>query len=348
MAAYKQEDLNRVVGNIEQIAYARPVVFQDGLADGLKAFVASNGLLDFTVMASKCLDIGRLAYKGTNLSFFAKPGLVHDKNRDTTAGGLLMGGMCFTCGLDNVGPYHVDEGNERVFHGSLRALPAEQVSACAKWEDGKYTLRFKGSVRQASLFGENLVLHRTIETALYSNTLTITDVLENQGFKEEEYELLYHCNTGYPLTQPGSRMVAPSRSCVPRDEETVKAKRDTDWATMDAPVDNLPEQVYYHDLQADKTGGTFAAMVNDALGLAFVLRYQKEDLPFLTQWKSIASGDYVMGIEPGNCHVQGRAHERGLGSLRKIAPGQSVTVTLQMEVLEGKEAIGQLDEAAKK
>lgn len=347
MATYKREEITRMVGSMEQLAYARPVTYTDGLADGLKAFVASNGTMDFMVMASKCLDIGRLSYKGTNLSFIAKPGVITHQAYDTMGGGQgvrsLMGGMCFTCGLDNVGPFYTEDGTDRPFHGRIRGLPSEQVSATAQWEGDEFVLRFSGDVRQTSLFGENLVIHRTIETKLFSNRIEIVDNIENQGFAEEEFELLYHCNTGYPLMQPGSRIVAPSLECTPRDDVTREVRGDTKWNVMDAPVDNQPEQCYYHDLAADAQGNTFSAMVNDKLSLAFVLRYQKESLPFITEWKSTASGDFALGMEPANCHVETRANERKLGSLRTLAPQSSTTVKLVMEVLEGKEAIAKLD-----
>ena len=50
----------------------------------------------------------------------------------------------------------------------------------------------------------------------------------------------------------------------------------------------------------------------------------------LTQWKSSASGNYVVGLEPGNCWVEGIARERERGTLQFLEPGETKTVTLHI------------------
>ena len=51
----------------------------------------------------------------------------------------------------------------------------------------------------------------------------------------------------------------------------------------------------------------------------------------LTEWKSPASGDYVVGLEPGNCHVEGAAAERARGTLRMLKPMEVKRATLTFE-----------------
>jgi len=40
-----------------------------------------------------------------------------------------------------------------------------------------------------------------------------------------------------------------------------------------------------------------------------------------------------VGLEPGNCHVQGRAKEREMGTLEILEPGEEKVVELEMGVL---------------
>jgi hypothetical protein len=42
----------------------------------------------------------------------------------------------------------------------------------------------------------------------------------------------------------------------------------------------------------------------------------------------------VIGIEPANCSVLGRAHDRAAGRLPMLAPGETRVTTLTIEVEE--------------
>ena len=50
-----------------------------------------------------------------------------------------------------------------------------------------------------------------------------------------------------------------------------------------------------------------------------------ENLPILVQWRSMASGDYALGLEPTNCYIMGRHAERENGTLPVLKPFESVT-----------------------
>ena len=111
---------------------------------------------------------------------------------------------------------------------------------------------------------------------------------------------------------------------------------------MDAPRDCYPEQVFYHDLTADQYGNTFCALKNSRLGVALKLSFNKNELPFFTQWKSIASGDYVLGMEPGNCHVEGMDKERERGTLCVLKAGETRSYTVTLDVLSEEEGLAAL------
>ena len=48
--------------------------------------------------------------------------------------------------------------------------------------------------------------------------------------------------------------------------------------------------------------------------------------------------DYVMGLEPGNCHPDGRAKMREEGALDILQPGEKRNFTVTIDLLDGKEA----------
>lgn len=332
-------DILSFCGHMDQIAGVHRIEYQDGRAAGLRCALVQNGPLEFPLMLDKCLDPAWLRYRGVNLSLFTKPGL-QGRNPYDTAGDeairSIMGGAMFTCGLGNVHGNRTVDGEEYPIHGRMRTTPAEKVSMDAYWENGEYRIRVSGEMREARLFGENLVLRRTVETVYGRREIVFTDEIENQGFREQPVCFLYHCNAGYPFLIPGLRIVMPSVACEPRDE-AARAGYDR-WNVMDEPRSGAPEQVFMHTLAADESGHTFAAFVNDALKLGLCLRFEKEKIPYLAQWKSRASGDYAMALEPTNCGFDGRA-----GATQVLQPFETHRNRLRLQILDGRRELEELE-----
>ena len=315
--------LYALTGHLEQVASVRRVVYQDGDAAGLCCAQFRNGPLEFDVMLNKCLDLAQLRYRGINLSFLSNSG-------------LRLGDMCgamFTAGLDNI---HAARTVNNVFypaHGKLRFVPANDVGLSARFEDNRYIMQASGKVFSAQQFGENAVLHRTIRTEYGIPALTIIDEIENRGFEDMPICLLYHCNAGYPLLSPASRVLFPSKDTMARDDFS----RLDGHLVMDEPKAGAPEQVFQHICAATPKGETFGAIINDSLELALVPRWTIREFPLLTQWKSIAAGNYAMALEPCNTGFLGRAEPGEF-----LSPFAKKLVTLRIEVVEGKAAIADL------
>lgn len=330
-----RKELLRRVGHAGQVADIREIMFMEGRAAAMKGWLVKNGPLQFTVMKDKCLDIAELSYKGTNMSFLSKPGLQGRNHYDTNgseAQRSIMGGMMFTCGLENIcAPY--DNGKQYPMHGRIRTTPAEHAGAEVAWTEEGCELRLHGEMREAELFGENLLLTRTITTNWPGNVITVEDVIENQGFREEPMMLLYHFNVGYPLLDAGAKIILPTVKVTPRDEAAA-AHTDT-YDVMETPIDNEPEYVFLHELAVDEQGNTFAAVINEELNLGIRLSFSKEELPYFMQWKSLASGDYVVGLEPANSSVYGRGYHEERKDLHMIQPFAKETKNLTIEILEG-------------
>lgn len=332
-----RQELLRRAGHISQVADVREISFEEGRAAGMKGWAVKNGPLSFTVMKDKCLDLAEVSYKGMGLNFLSKPGLQGRNHYDTNgaeAQRSIMGGMMFTCGLENIcAPYAGDKAYP--MHGRIRTTPAEHTGADTCWKGDSYEISLHGEMREAELFGENLLLKRNITTVYPGKQIFIEDTIENQGFREEPAMLLYHFNVGYPLLDQGAEIILPTKRVIPRDEAAAAHKEA--YAHMEAPVDNEPEYVFLHELAADEKGNTFGAVINEKLGLGIRLEFNQKHLPYFMQWKSLASGDYVIGLEPANSSVYGRGYHEKEGTLHTIKPFASERIQLTVTILEGEE-----------
>ena len=67
-------------------------------------------------------------------------------------------------------------------------------------------------------------------------------------------------------------------------------------------------------------------------GLKLDLTYHPGQLPNLVHWKRFEQGSYVLGLEPANCRVDGRAEERARGTLSYLKPGEKRCYELEFAV----------------
>ena len=156
----RKEELLRLCGSMEQLVTARPIEFRDGKADGLKGILVQNGPLETLLMESKCLDPAWLRYKGINISFLSKPGLQGKTCLETDpqqSGRSMMIGAMMTCGFENIHGGQTIDGNFYPAHGRIRSTAAEKVCTDAAFVNGDYAVTVSGEMREATLFGENMV-----------------------------------------------------------------------------------------------------------------------------------------------------------------------------------------------
>ncbi|MDL2252457.1 aldose 1-epimerase family protein [Ruminococcaceae bacterium OttesenSCG-928-I18] len=338
----RQEILSKV-GSMQQLAYIRPVTHREGLASGLDGYLVKNGELCFEALGDKCLDIGDFSYKGVNFHFLAKPGLIGRTPYDThgqEAQRSIMGGLFFTSGAENICAPCTVEGKHYPMHGRLRTTPSQHRTADAFWDGDNYLLKLCGEMREAELFGENIVLRRSIETVFGEKSVRICDEFTNEAFRSEPLMLLYHFNLGYPLLDETARVVLPASETCPRDE--ISRSHQDAWSEMPPPRPNEPEYVFLHSLKTDPEGNTFAALINEKIGLGFKLGFNQRQLPYFMQWKSTASGDYVMGLEPANSSVYGRPYHEKEGTVHRLGAFETERIELTLTVLDGAQEIDTL------
>ena len=335
----KQELMKRL-GSMQQVAYVRPLSYVEGRSNGLKAYEVKNGCMSYKILADKCLDVCELSYKGINMNFLSKPGLQGRNHYDTNGDEAIrsiMGGLFFTAGLENIcAPCSID-GTDYPMHGRIRTTPAEHLSADALWDGDEYRITVKGEMREAALFGENMVLRREISSVYGQKTITVTDEIENESYREEPLMLLYHINMGYPFLNEDTKLYIPTRNVKARDKDA--EGHEAEYDRMDPPKDNEPEYVFIHDLKKDKDGNTEILVVNRPLGLGLKISYNTRYLPYFMEWKSTASGDYVIGLEPANSSVYGRPYHEERNSVHKLAPFAKEKNVLNFTVLDGESEI---------
>ncbi|HOV70295.1 MAG TPA: DUF4432 family protein, partial [Clostridia bacterium] len=103
----KREDFLRYVSNISQVAGVFKVQACEGKAKDTTLYQVKTGSgLEFSAIADKCLDLFNVTYKGVNIGFLAKNGLVGNgwfNNYENEFVYYFTGGMLTTCGLQNTG-----------------------------------------------------------------------------------------------------------------------------------------------------------------------------------------------------------------------------------------------------
>ncbi len=335
----EKQKLFKKIGSLQQLLYVRELEYHNGRADKLRVYDVKNEMLNFKCMIDKCLDISELSYKGVNFNFLSKPGLQGRNHYDTNGEEALrsiMGGMFFTAGYENIcAPYTTNNKNYPM-HGRMRTTPCENLSADCYYENDNYKIVIKGEAREAELFGENMLLRRKIETSFGSKKIILTDEVENQSYRDEPFLVLYHINFGFPLLDTDTEIIAPSKSVKGREDYSENKK--SKWQIMEEPIDNEKEYCFSHEVISNANNFVTAGIVNNKLNLGFKITYDKKHLPYLLEWKSLMSGDYVVGLEPSNGYF-GREYEERNNSLHMLKPFEKEKIVLEFEILDGKDDI---------
>ena len=266
------------------MASIRRYTLTEGREEGLDVLDCDNGKIRFLINVSKACDIMQLYHEGQNMSFVSKNGFT---KREISFLNRFEGGMLYTCGLDSVGGR---DGYE--LHGTFHNIPAEIVRV----ECNESGIVVEAVIRNTALFGKNLVMKRKISTPVLGNSVTLEDTLVNEGYKAEEYCLLYHINLGYPMLDDGAKVVADVEGYTPRTE-WAKQNEGTMYA-MSGAVPNQEETCYFL-----KIHNAEVALVNEKIGKKFTVSYSGNILPHFVEWKSMASGDYALGLEPSTTEL---------------------------------------------
>ncbi len=296
------------ISNFEQVARMRRYTLTEGKEKGLEVIDCDNGKIRFLLNVNKACDMMQLYHEGQNMSFISKNGFTQ---REIPFLNRFEGGMLYTCGLDSVGGR---EGYE--LHGTLHNIPARITRA----ECDENGILVEAIIRDAALFGKNLVLKRRIFSAIGEDGVTLQDTLVNEGYKDEEYCLLYHINIGYPMLDDGSKVVANVLKCEAR---TAWSEQNKDNAyKIGSSVPNREETCYFLTLKTPEI-----SLINEKIGKSFTVSYSSDTLPHFVEWKSEASGDYALGFEPCTTELDERFSYKTIKPNEEIAFGIHIRIS---------------------
>jgi hypothetical protein len=340
--------LRRRVGDLSQLVSTREIRLTDGNEDGVRAIdVRVTGGLSALVLIDRGMDLGPAWVGGHQLSWQSPTGIVGPAHFDETNWlRSFHGGLLLTCGLQNVGPACVDEGVAHGLHGRVSHIPARNVTHRVVEDGGRLVAEVCGEVRETDVYGADLVLHRTLRFPMDETHVEIHDEVENRGFGPAGVMLLYHVNVGYPVVADASVLLAPPAEVVPRDAPA--AAHLAEHAGFIAPDDAFEQLVYEHRLRDPGAAMARIAIANAGFaptgGIAVTVEYDPRALPRLWQWRMLAPGLYVTGLEPATCGLLGRAVGRERGELLILAPGERRRFDVTIRATTGTAVTGQIAE----
>jgi Domain of unknown function (DUF4432) len=316
------------VANPDQLATAIASTVADGPARGCRAVdLRVAGGIDARLLPDRGFDVGQAWFRGVPLAWISPVGesaplsdLTGEAWRDAFGGGLIT-----TCGLRNVGAPSEGHG----LHGRYSHLPASGVRLDRATENGA-VLVAAATVDEREGDCTHLRVERTIRTRTGRGLLELTDVTSNLGAEAEPAPILYHVNLGAPLFDEVARLELDSLEVRPRDAEAERGLGS--WMVPGRPQEGAAEMVFEHRVRPDSQGWGRAALVNPSAGLVVVLTWRQAGLPRFHQWLHRGRGMYVLGLEPANCSVLGRAADRAAGTLPVLRPGERRRTELRIAV----------------
>jgi len=305
----------------------------EGLAKGVRCIDVDLGELTFTLLEDRCLDIYGVKYKGRQVAWLSKNGVVAPTFYDPNDSGWLKsfsGGLLTTCGLLNAGPPCLFYGRKHGLHGRISNIPAEQVQVRQERANGEFRVSVSGTIVEAGVHGCNYAVRRSISAETGSATITLHDEITNRSDIPEPLMLLYHINFGYPLINPDAVLeIHDSEEMTPREGAATEYK-DT-WDKFDPPTSGAQERVYVHRLRQNENKTSYYSLRNHAQNadLGVDVYFSSDTLPFLTLWKNPRPGEYVVGVEPCNNQVKGIMYEEENRTLRYVEPGETVNTMIE-------------------
>ncbi len=341
MKRSQEFELRKAMNNLDAYCGIKDYTYNDGPSRGLRALDLKNGRnIEMTLLADRALDISRLTYKGVNIGLNNKVDIrsPYLYTEDGGSGFLKQfnGGLLTTCGITYAGGAGEDGGKQLGLHGPANNLPASEVCAKADYEGDDRVLCVSGKVHEAEVFDTDMLMERSFTLETECDKLRIKDVVTNQSYAKQPVMLIYHINFGYPILDAGAKCYFSATKVAPRDDFAAQGL--ANYNVMEAPECGRDEQCYFHTEQPAE-GEAFAMLHNEKLGIAAIIRFDKEVLPFMCEWKCMRAGEYALGLEPTTSGVKNRSDARKEGLLTYLEPGESREYNVSIELTDDQAVI---------
>lgn len=345
------------ISNPAQLGGIETAVLDNGSGRGTRiAWINTGTGLRYKVVLDRAMDIADAFYNQHSLAWLSHAGITPPEpfsNHGMEWLRTFGGGLVTTCGLSHVGGPEKDAYGERGLHGQISNIPA-QIESIIQPDPlaGKMEMSITGRMKQTQVLGPSLELKRTIFGTLGQAIIRIQDEVTNRGNTPAPHMLLYHCNFGWPLVDEGTDLIWSGEWQSPGEANDSKIFREgNNFRTCPPPLAahaGTGEEVAFINIDSDANGICTAGLHNSQLDLAVALRFQKAQLPWLTNWQHWGKGEYVTGLEPGTNLPIGQAKAREQNTLIQLAPGETRKYDLEIEVITTKEAIADFLEKGKR
>ena len=319
--------MNNYLGHSSQLSSVEEYTLNGGKQDGMKILSVRNGLgMELHLSLSRACDISRLFFRGNSLGYFSPVGYVHPSYYDDKGNGFLKSftaGFLTTCGLASVGKPCVDNGEELPLHGRVSNIPCSEY----RYFEDEDKITIEAVVKEEMVFSYKLVLYRIITVSKKENSFSINDKIVNEGDKEYPTCILYHMNMGYPLLSEKSILDIPSIKVKGRTP--LAEKEIGKWNELIKPQNNYEERCYYHSFDEKR----YASIYNPDIKTRLTISFSK-NLNYFTEWKMMGKREYVLGLEPGNAHPDGRDVLRKEKALIMLKPEEAINYQVQINLKE--------------
>ena len=343
------------VCNHAQIGGIETSVLDDGAGRQNRiAWVNTGSGLRYKVVIDRALDIADAFYNQHSLAWLSHAGVTAprpDAHRGFEWLSSFGGGLLTTCGLTHIGGPETDGDEERGLHGRISNIPASVESIVQPdLAAGKLDMSITAVVKQSRMFGPNLELRRTISSRIAEPTIHICDTVTNCGSTPTPLMILYHCNFGWPLVDEDADIIFKGKCrSFGRDMDNAIFNSKHNFRKCQKPRHShrgTGEACGFIDVTPDSNGVCTVGLVNRKLNIALVMKYNKKQLPSLTNWQHWGFGDYVTALEPGTNPPTGQIKAREQKKLIELNPGKSRTYELQLAVLTEQKQISRFLKAA--
>lgn len=331
------------ISNSAQLGGIETAVLDNGAGRGTRiAWINTGSGLRYKVVIDRAMDIADAFYNRHSLAWLSHSGVTAPERFSNQGIDWLKtfgGGLLTTCGLTHVGGPESDSYGIRGLHDQISNLKAEVESIIQPDpKAGKMDMSITGRVKQTQVLGPSLELKRTISATLGKATIQIHDEVINRGNMPAAHMLLYHFNFGWPLVDEGTDIIWKGEWQPREGGLNNKIFREGyNFRKCAAPLEEhngTGEAVAFIDAFPDDLGLCTCALYNAQTGIAMLMRFQKKQLPWLTNWQHWGKGEYVTGLEPGTHPPIGQAKARESGQLIFLQPGETRAYDLEIEILE--------------
>lgn len=328
------------ISNSAQLGGIETSVINNGAGRGNRiAWINTGSGLRFKVIIDRAMDIADAFYNQHSIAWLSHAGITQPLPSSKGLDWLKSfgGGLVTTCGLSHVGGPEADEFGEQGLHGQISNLKAELESIIQPDPfAGRMEMSITGRMKETQALGSKLELKRTISATLGQSTVRIYDEVINRGNLPAPHMLLYHFNFGWPVVDEGADIIWKGDWKPREGNDNIIFKEGNKYRKCQPPLDDhngSGEEAAFINITSDNLGFCICGIHNPAIELAVFLKFEKKQLPWLTNWQHWGKNEYVTGLEPGTNPPIGQAKARENKELIFILPGETRSYELEINVL---------------